>query len=408
MPYPLPKGAGFATRAVHAGERAPYSGATPVASPITPSVSYLYEDTADLDAALGGERPSPVYARFGTPTVSALETAIASLEGAGAALAVSSGMAAIHLALLDAGARGDAAVVAAQDCYGATATLLSYLLADEGVHTRFVDMNDLDALEQALAEEHPAAVILETISNPLLKVADLPAVIERAHAAGAEVIVDATFSTPWLCRPLEYGADYVVHSATKYLGGHGDVLGGVIATSRPRRQSLNELLKLVGSILGPHEAWLILRGLKTLPLRVQRQCESALRVAQWLETHPAVAHVNYPGLPSHPHHELATRLFGGRGYGGVISFELADGGAPAAFRFLEALRLVLPATSLGDVYSLVLYPAMSSHRSLSPEERARLGISDNLLRLSVGIEDVEDIQADLDQALRAAGDGVEG
>jgi cystathionine gamma-synthase/methionine-gamma-lyase len=269
-------------------------------------------------------------------------------------------------------------------------------------------MNDLDALEQALAEERPAAVILETISNPLLKVADLPAVIERAHAAGAEVIVDATFSTPWLCRPLEYSADYVVHSATKYLGGHGDVLGGVIATSRPRRQSLNELLKLVGSILGPHEAWLILRGLKTLPLRVQRQCENALRVAQWLEAHPAVARVNYPGLPSHPHHELATRLFGGRGYGGVVSFELAGGGAPAAFRFLEALRLVLPATSLGDIYSLVLYPAMSSHRSLTPEERARLGISDNLLRLSVGIEDVADIQADLDQALRAAGDGVKG
>ncbi|NOZ28840.1 MAG: PLP-dependent transferase [Chloroflexi bacterium] len=402
MPRPLPPDIGFATRAVHAGERLFPAEATPVASPITPSVSYLYESISELDAVLGGERPGPVYARYGTPTGTALEAAIASLEGAGAALAVGSGMAALHLALLDAGASGNAAVIAAQDCYGATYTLLSELLASQGVRVRFVDMSDLDALEQALARERPVAVLLETISNPLLKVADLPAVVERAHAAGADVIVDATFTTPWLCRPLEYGADYVVHSATKYLGGHGDVLGGVIATSRPRRQSLHELLKLVGGVLGPHEAWLILRGLKTLPLRMQRQCQNALAIAQWLDGHPAVARVHYPGLPSHPHHELATRLFGGRGYGGVVSFELADGGAPEVFRFLEALRLILPATSLGDVYSLALYPAMSSHRSLPPEERARLGIHDNLLRLSLGIEDVEDIQADLDQALHAA------
>ncbi len=402
MSRPLPEGIGFATRAVHAGERLRYLDATPVASPITPSVSYWYEETETLDAVLGGERPGPVYARFGTPTVMALETAIASLEGAGGALAVGSGMAAVYLALQAAGARGDAAVVAAQDCFGTTHALLKHFLADQGVRVCFVDMSDLGALEQALAQEQPAAVILETISNPLLKVADLPAVIERAHAAGAEVIVDATFSTPWLCRPLEYGADYVVHSATKYLGGHGDVMGGVIATSRPKRQTLYELLKLLGCVLGPHEAWLILRGLKTLPLRVQRQCESALTIARWLEAHPAVARVYYPGLPSHPHHELAIRLFGGRGYGGVVSFELKAGGKEAAFRFLEALRLVLPATSLGDIYSLVLYPPISSHRTLTPEERAQLGISDNLLRLSVGIEDVEDIQADLDQALRVA------
>jgi cystathionine gamma-synthase/methionine-gamma-lyase len=397
----LPAKASFATRAVHAGERAPYPAATPVASPITPSVSYLYEEAADLDAVLGGERSGPVYARFGVPTGNALESAVASLEGASAALATGSGMAAIHLALLDAGAHAGAAVVATQDCYGHTHTLLSHHLTNQGVRVRFVDMNDLDALEQALAQERPAAVILETISNPLLKVADLPAIVERAQAAEAHVIVDATFTTPWLCRPLEYGAAYVVHSATKYLGGHGDVMGGVIATNRPRRQSLHETLKLVGSVLGPQEAWLILRGLKTLPLRVQRQCENALAVARWLETHPAVARVNYPGLSSHPHHALATRLFGGHGYGGVVSFELAGGGAPAVFRFLEALCVVLPATSLGDVYSLALYPAMSSHRSLPAEERIRLGISDNLVRLSLGIEELADILADLDQALHA-------
>jgi len=236
----------------------------------------------------------------------------------------------------------------------------------------------------------------------LLKVADLPAVIAQAHAVDATVVVDATFTTPWLCQPLALGADYVVHSATKYLGGHGDVLGGVIATGRAQRHSLHEILKLTGSILGPQEAWLILRGLKTLPLRVARQCENALTVARWLQEHPCVARVHYPGLLSHPQHALATQLFGGRGYGGVVSFELARGGRAEAFRFLEALRLVLPATSLGDVYSLALYPAISSHRALSPEERARLGIGDNLLRLSLGIEDVADVQADLDQALRTA------
>lgn len=402
MPHPLPAEAGFATRAVHAGERAPCPGATPVASPITPSVSYVYDEMADLDAVLGGERSGPTYARFGIPTVSGLEAAIASLEGASAALATGSGMAAIHLALLDAGAHAGAAVVATQDCYGHTHTLLSHHLTNQGVRVRFVDMGDLDALERTLAQERPAAVIVETISNPLLKVADLPAVIERAQAVDAAVVVDATFTTPWLCRPLEHGADYVVHSATKYLGGHGDVMGGVIATNRPRRQSLHETLKLVGSVLGPQEAWLILRGLKTLPLRVQRQCENALAVARWLATQPAVARVNYPGLASHPHHELAARLFGGRGYGGVVSFELTNGGAPVVFRFLEALRVVLPATSLGDVYSLALYPAMSSHRSLTPQERVHLGISDNLVRLSLGIEELADIVADLDQALHAA------
>ncbi|MCD6291713.1 MAG: aminotransferase class I/II-fold pyridoxal phosphate-dependent enzyme [Anaerolineae bacterium] len=402
MPSEPPKDTGFATRAVHAGERTRHPDAIPVASPITPSVSYLYDSAVELDAVLGGEHPGPVYARYGTPTSAALETAIAALESAGAALAVGSGMAAIHLALLSAGVTTGSSVVAAQDSYGGSRSLLTNILASQGVTSYFVDMNDLEALESVLKDTHPTAVLVETISNPLLKVANVPAIAERAHALGAEVIVDATFTTPWLYRPLETGADYVIHSATKYLGGHGDVTGGVIAADQPRIQRAHELLKLVGSILGPQEAWLILRGLKTLPLRMQRHCENALAIARWLEGHPRVRRVYYPGLPSHPQHELASQLFGDRGYGGVVSFELAQGGRPGVFRFLEALRLILPATSLGDVYSLASYPAMSSHRSLSPEERSRLGISDDLIRLSVGIEDVEDIQADLDQALYAA------
>ena len=201
-----------------------------------------------------------------------------------------------------------------------------------------------------------AALIVETISNPLLKVADLPALAELAHAAGAALIVDNTFASPYLCRPLALGADYVVHSATKYLGGHGDVLGGVTVTSAARRRELNEVNKLVGANLGPQEAWLVLRGIKTLPLRVQRQCENASQVAAWLADHPAVSHVNYPGLASHPQHALAARLLERGAFGAMISFDIRDGDRARVFRFMEALRLVLPATTLGDVYSLALYP----------------------------------------------------
>ena len=295
-------------------------------------------------------------------------------------------------------------MVAAQDCYGATYALLNRLLASQGVTPRFVDTTDFEAaraaFESARSVGAPAvALIVETISNPLLKVADLPALAQLAHAAGAALIVDNTFASPYLCRPLGLGADYVVHSATKYLGGHGDVLGGVTVTSQERRRELNEINKLVGANLGPQEAWLVLRGIKTLPLRVQRQCENAAQVAAWLADHPGVSHVNYPGLASHPQHALAARLLERGAFGAMISFDIRDGDRARVFRFMEALRLVLPATTLGDVYSLALYPAHSSHRALDPDLRRRIGIGDGLMRLSVGIEDPADIVADLTQAL---------
>jgi cystathionine gamma-synthase/methionine-gamma-lyase len=389
----------LATRAVHAGTRAPCPDFTPTVTPIHPSVTYWYEHMEDLDGVFAGTRSGYVYTRYGNPTVAALEEAVATLEEGESALAFASGMAAIHAALLGTGARAGSAVVAAQDIYGATYALLDRLLRSQGVTVRFVDVADLEAVEAACAELRPVALLAETISNPRLLVADLPALADVAHRHGAALLVDNTFATPCLVQPLTTGADVVIHSATKYLGGHGDVLGGLVVTTAARRADLFEVLKVTGANLGPQEAWLVLRGLRTLPLRIGQHCQNALAVARWLETHPRVSRVLYPGLPSHPQHALAERLFGGRGYGGVVSFDLAGAGQREVFRFFEALRLCLPATTLGDVYTLVLYPAHSSHRALSPQERARIGIGDGLVRVSVGIEAVEDILSDLEQAL---------
>jgi cystathionine beta-lyase/cystathionine gamma-synthase len=393
------------TQAVHAGERSPRPDFTPVVTPIYKSVGYLYESMDQLDAVFGAEREGYVYPRFGTPTNAALERAVATLEGGEEAegnemaLSFASGMAAVHAALLATGLEAGQAVVSAHDVYGASYALLAKLFTALGIRVRFVDIADLPAVEQAIAEEKPQAVFCETISNPLLKVADVPALAELAHAHGAEMVVDSTFATPYLVRPLTLGVDYVVHSSTKYLGGHGDVLGGVVVTSAERRERLWELIKITGGNLGPDQAWLTLRGLKTLPLRMAQHCRNAAAVAAWLAEHPRIAKVNYPGLPSHPQHNVATRLFRDGCYGGMVSFEIAGADRTRVFRFMEALRLVLPATTLGDVYSLTLYPAHSSHRALSPQERAAIGIGEGLVRLSVGIEDVEDIIADLDQAL---------
>jgi cystathionine beta-lyase/cystathionine gamma-synthase len=389
----------FATRAVHAGERVPHPDYTPVVGPIHPTVGYLYDSLDDLDAIFATTREGYVYPRYGSPTVAAFEAVMAELEEGEAAHAFASGMGAIHAALLAAGVRSGTAVVAALDLYGATYTLLSRLFAELGAATRFVDVADLAGVEAALVETRPVALVAETISNPLLKVADLSALAGLAHRYGAQLLVDNTFASPYLCTPLSYGVDFVIHSATKFIGGHGDVMAGVIVTSGENRRELYELNKLVGGVLGPFEAWLAMRGVKTLPLRVRQQCANAARIAEWLAGHPQIARVNYPGLPDHPQHDLAHDLFGERGFGGVLSFEIAGADQAAVFRFMEALKLCLPATTLGDIYTLVLHPATSSHRSLSAEARARVGIGDGLLRLSAGIEDAADIIADLEQAL---------
>lgn len=390
----------FQTRAVHAGERIPPADFRPVTTPIWNTVGYLYESMDDLDAVFDHKKPGQVYLRYSNPTVEAFENAVANLENAEAAQAYGSGMAAIHAALLGAGARAGTSIVAALDVYGATFTLLRDLSASMNVTVRMVDVNDHDEVGFALRETGATILYLESISNPLLKVADIPALAELAHQHSASLLVDNTFASPYLFNPIEHGADYVIHSATKYLSGHGDVLAGVIATSTANKNKLFELNKLIGSVLGPFEAWLALRGLKTLPLRMKQQCHNALLVAEWLRTHSRIKTIHYPGLADHPQHSLANQLFGGKGFGGVISFEIDGADKNMVFNFMESLSICLPATTLGDIYSLVLHPMTSSHRGLTTEERARVGIPDGLVRLSTGIESAEDIIADLESALK--------
>lgn len=402
----------FETRAVHAGERRPGSrdggekrSCYPISTPIHLSTTFSHESVETTDRVLGGEEPGFSYGRYGNPSLTAFEEALASLEGdGGRAFAFASGMAATHAALLAAELTSGSTVLAAEQLYGSTATLLVQVFGAAGVETRFVDVCDLEAVEKKVEECKPRAVVVETISNPLLRVADIPALAEITRKAGATLVVDNTFGTPYLQRPLELGADIVVHSATKYLSGHGDLTAGVVVAGAPYDAALDSVRKLVGGILAPFEAWLAMRGLKTLPLRMERQCENANALAARLAEDPRVAKVNYPALKGHPDHEAALRLLDGPG--GLVSFELAvedeERGREAAFRFLNALELCVRAPSLGDIYTLAIHPATSSHRELSPGRRVRLGVKENLVRISCGIEHQEDIVADVEQALERA------
>jgi cystathionine gamma-synthase/methionine-gamma-lyase len=385
------------TRAVHAGERPAGPLPRPTVGPIHPSVSFLADDPEDQDAVFAGEQEGYVYTRHGNPTIRALEEAVAALEGTEDALAFGSGMAAMLAAVLVEVQAGDR-VAAARDLYGATQAQLVNVFGTLGVRPAFVDVADLHAVEAALAVGKVRALVVETISNPLVRVADLPTLAELAHRHRAKLVVDNTFATPLLVNPVRFGADTVVHSTTKYLGGHGDATGGVVASTRERIRELTELHKLTGAVLGPFEAWLTLRGIKTLPLRIRRQCDNAAALAHWLTAHPKVDRVHYPGRA-----DLGdrARIFNDGQRGAIVAFEIAGAGRQEVFRFLRALRLIQPATTLGDVYTLALYPVISTHRSLSAEEREAVGIGDGLVRLSVGIEGIEDLTADVDQALAA-------
>jgi cystathionine beta-lyase/cystathionine gamma-synthase len=396
----------FETRAVHSGEhRAEADGNGvfyPISTPIYASTTFSHPSIETTDRILGGEEEGYSYARYDNPTVRAFEEALVSLEAPGAgggirAFAFGSGMAATHAAFASAELTSGATALAAEQLYGSTATLLVQIFGANGVETRFVDAYDLGAVEKKVAQLEPRAVVVESISNPLLRVADIPAISEITRAAGAALIVDNTFGTPYLQRPLDLGADIVVHSATKYLSGHGDLTAGVVVAGPPYSDALEQLRKLVGGVLGPFEAWLGHRGLKTLPLRMDRQCENAREIATSLAAHPRVAKVNHPALEAHPDHETAGRVLADTG--GLVSFELAAGGREEAFAFLDALKLCVKAPSLGDIYTLAIHPATSSHRELSPSRRERLGVGENLVRLSVGIEHPQDIISDLDQAL---------
>ncbi len=393
------------TLLVHGGQqrKAGNDAGTPTIQPIYASTTYHYEDVEDLDKAFGGStstgEPAFVYARQTNPNAHTFETAVAQAEGGIGAIALGSGMAAIHTALLAAGLVSGTKIVASKDMYGPTVSLLQKVFAPTGVEIVLSDLCCIDAAK-FIHQEQPDVIYVETISNPLVKVVDLDAISAAAREVGAVTIVDSTFTTPCLLKPIEHGFDLVVHSATKYISGHGDSTGGVaVSAKNALLDQLRSYAILLGAMLSPFEAHLMMRGLRTMALRMERHCHNALQVARFLEEHPAVARVYYPGLASHPQHALAGRLLKNELYGGLLAFELKAQSREAAYRFMNNLKLCMPVTTLGDVFSEVSYPAISSHRTLTVAERNKMGITEGCIRLSVGIEHIDDIVQDLDQAL---------
>ena len=388
-----PRRAGFGTRAIHAGQEPdPSTGA--IMTPIYATSTYVQQSP--------GVHKGYEYSRSQNPTRQAYERCVADLENGVRGYAFASGLAATStvLELLDSGAH----VVAGDDLYGGTFRLFERVRKRSAGHSfSFVDLSNPEALRAAIRPE-TRMLWVETPSNPLLKLTDLAAVSSIAHEHGLIAVADNTFASPWIQRPLDLGFDIVVHSATKYLNGHSDMVGGIVVAGGELRQApwveqLAFLHNAVGAIAGPFDAFLALRGLKTLALRMERHCSSALELAGWLQSHPKVARVHHPGLASHPQHELARRQMQ-PGFGGMISIELASDLAGAR-RFLEACRIFALAESLGGVESLIEHPAIMTHASIPAAQRAALGIGDTLIRLSVGVEDLTDLRDDLNNALKA-------
>jgi cystathionine gamma-synthase/methionine-gamma-lyase len=386
------------SKLVHAGDRKKAGSFTPTTTPIYATSSYFYDSMSQLDRVLGHEEPGPCYSRYDNPTVSALEELVNELESGCGTVACSSGMNAMYLAFLTALTDRPKRIVAANALYGATTGMLNNILSPIGVETTFVDICDLGAVQEAVNDAKPAAIVMETVSNPLLRVGAMDKIAEIAKGAGAALIVDNTFATPLLVRPLELGASISVHSATKYMSGHGDVLGGVLIADEAHFNTAKTISRTMGPNMSPFEAYLTMRGIKTMGLRVERQCANACKVASWLASHPRVDKVHFTGDPAHPDAATIQRLFPKNLYGAMIAFELKGAGRDEVFRFMERLKMIVRATSLGDVHTMTLYPAIASHRDLAPKQRQRLGIGDNLVRISVGIEAQEDIIGDLEQA----------
>lgn len=387
-------GKGFATRAVHAGQTPdPVTGA--LSTPIYQTSTFVFRDVAQGAARFSGEEEGYIYTRIGNPTQKALEDKMAGLEGGEAGLAFGSGMAAVSAVLMALVRQGDH-IVHLDALYGCTHAFLHGILSRFGVEATPVDTSDLDKVRAAM-RPNTRVIYVETLSNPLLKVADIPALSAIAHGAGAKLVVDNTFLTPYLHRPLEQGADVVLHSATKYIGGHGDVIAGIAVGPKTLMDEIRTTtLKDIGGIISPFNAWLLLRGLKTLHLRMAAHCGNAQTVAEWLLAHPAVDKVYYPGLETFPQQRLAQRLM--KGFGGVLSFEL-KGGFEAGVHLMNSVKLCHLAVSLGDVDTLIEHPASMTHAAVPEEDRLKAGIFPGLVRLAVGIEDAEDIIADLEQGL---------
>jgi cystathionine beta-lyase/cystathionine gamma-synthase len=361
------------------------------------SSTFAFSSAAEMRRYLEGDEELFLYTRYANPTVRELEEALAALEGAPAALALSSGMAAMTTALLSLVSSGDE-VLASASLYGGTVRLLTGLLPRFGVTARFVPVGDLARVDR-VAGERSRVLVLESPTNPTLDVVDLEAACESARACSLVVVADNTFASPHLQQPLALGADLVMHSLTKALAGHSDVVGGALAGSAERVEAARSAMRVLGGCMDPHAAFLVLRGLRTLHLRVERQCENALALARRLEGHPAVRRVLYPGLPSHPGHAVARRQM--RAFGGMVTLVL-EGGLPAAERFYDRLSLVARAASLGGVESLASLPVHTSHHGLPEEKLREAGIDPGMVRLSLGVEDAADLVADVEQALSAA------
>jgi cystathionine beta-lyase/cystathionine gamma-synthase len=386
----------FQTRAVHTHRPPPPEQASS-SMPIFQSSTFRFETNEEFAKAIRFDGPGYVYSRgYGNPTVDAFQSAIADLEGTESAIGFSSGMAAISSSFLTL-ARSGSRIVAGTALYGGTVSMLRSVLPRFGVETTFVDPTDLDAVRVAL----PGADLFycETIVNPTTTVPDLAALAELCHDAGVPSAVDNTFASPYLCNPAALGFDVTLHSATKYLGGHADLIGGVACTSEELFERLRATLIDLGGAMPPLEAWLCLRGLATLSLRMEHHSASAARLAEALEAHRAVARVHYPGLPSHPQHELARRQL--RTFGGTLAFEVT-GGLEAGSRVAEALELGWIGGSLGSVMTLVAHPASTTHRQVDPDARRAAGIGDGLLRVAVGLEDPDDLIEDFTRALEKA------
>ncbi|HET7875977.1 MAG TPA: aminotransferase class I/II-fold pyridoxal phosphate-dependent enzyme [Methylomirabilota bacterium] len=384
----------FDTTVARGGRDLP-SASRPLTPPIYQTNVYVFEDMDTVESVWESKKPGFVYGRYGTANHAMLEELVAALEGAPAAVACASGMGATTALLLGVFEPGDH-LVAARDLYGSTAAFLGSEGRRLGVETEFVDTTDPARLLSAL-RPNTRAVFVEALSNPLLRLVDLPAVAPELKKRGVELIVDSSMASPAVIRPIEHGATIVLHSLTKFISGHGDVTGGLVLGRAEAMERVRAAMIRAGTNLGPFDAWLATRGARTLAVRLERQCATALRLARFLEGHAGVARVYYPGLPSHPQHALASRLMP-KGCGAILSFDLA-GGAPAVERFMARSRLIEFAPSFGDVATTWTYPVRTSHRRVSDEDKARMGIGPGLVRVSVGLEAPDDLIADLNQAL---------
>lgn len=389
---------GFSTRAIRASARAPRVDQHPTSVPIYQTATFAADDADELDAVLLGSQPGYAYSRLDNPTTTALADAIAELEGAEAAHILGSGMAAIHASLVSL-ARGGDRIVATNAVYGTTQSLLVNILAPLGIRTDFVDATDHEAVGAALAAGPARILYAETLSNPTMTVVDHAALAGLAHRHGASYVVDNTFASPYVCRPLEHGADLVIESATKYIGGHSDVLAGTVAGRAELIADVRRVQIDTGAALAPLAAFLVLRGLATLGVRLDRHAATSAALAGWLERQQDVRHVRHPLLPSHPGSDIVARQF--HGGSGMFAFEL-DGGRTAARAFMDALQIPARTASLGSIHTMVVHPPSTTHRQLDDAALAAAGIGPGLLRCSIGLEDVDDLLVDFAAGLEAA------